>query len=348
MIESLFIYILGLAIIYVAAIFSQNSFKAGKIISIICLLFVGSISVFRGNVGTDTAAYEKIVGSMREGISGGLEPGFVALTNGLIHIGLSDMAAVRFFSALYVVTLIVYVIRADKRELAISIIYYVPSFFYTYSMNALRIGIAVNILLLSFQKFNNSSKYVKLLFGSLSILFHYSAIIPYIYLVWSRFSTKLIKALPWLLLALLCLFPLIFLLENYISQKINLYRSMESPSALSGIVYVFSVSIIAISICFSDLKREKLSTAITGVSLIIFAFIISRFTYAGLRIMELVATIYPFVVSVKFDEQKRQFNAVFIIALFVAGFANAIFVFRRFVVDPGTGSSPWLPYEWLF
>lgn len=349
MIEGLSAYLFGYVAIYFAAITSHRSTSAGKVAVLVALVIVGSIAVFRGSVGTDTYAYERIVSAIRDtGDGGGVEPGFFLLVSGISQFVSSEVIAVRVLAAIYVISLMIFVFRADRRELLIVSCYFLPSYFYVYSMNVLRVGIALNVLLLSMQQSRRNRSSLSGLIGISAITFHYSALIPYVYAVWTRYNIAL-KFIVVSSAVIVAAYFVFFGQIGYIDTKLTLYTNMESPNLVSGISYLISMSILLVGVALESIPSKSrgylLLTGVVGASV---AFMISRYSYAGLRLLELVVSVYPFIIAIVFEGLKRDFKVAMKLALLGAGIVNAAFLLRRFVADAGVGPSPWLPYSTLF
>lgn len=162
-----------------------------RVFAIIAVFGVGAIAVLRGDVGTDTWMYELMIRDIRYMYNWyDKEPGFVVLAWGLTQITKSDEIAVRLISVLITIALLFYIKNADYDELLILLAYIIPSHFYTYSMNVLRIGVASLFILFSLQMFRRGKELKSWLILCASVFFHLSTIISILFIFAARRSWK--------------------------------------------------------------------------------------------------------------------------------------------------------------
>ena len=143
-------YLLGWAPGYFM-LFSQAITRyRGRALGFFILFVFASIAVIRGATGTDTANYEMILdGLSLETIWDGVEPGFGLIGLFFTAILGSSQASVRAVAVLFYGVVGFYYYRSNRNEAFVLFSYWAPAFFYAYSMNGLRIGIASALLLLN-------------------------------------------------------------------------------------------------------------------------------------------------------------------------------------------------------
>lgn len=342
MILSLVVYVGGTIAAFANAWLINERPETGRKYLIALVAVLGSASVLRGYVGTDTLAYEQIISHyLTTGDGRGIEPAFLLLWSSLSNLDFTAYQIVRLLSALYVVTLFIYILLADRRDLFVVSVFLIPSFYFQYSMNGLRIGIALNVFLIL----------SKLRFGGgwlnyASILFHYSMLLPSIYygLAQRRFTAIRIFAISAFFMAFaLCV--IVFYYE-YLLSKFGLYSEVSSPSVLSGAPWVFSLTVLLSCVLRSPSKlKGRCFLTISGIGALAVAFIAARVSYGGLRVLELLISIYPFMIAELYRRSGVSFDRVVKIGLVIAGSVSAAFFLRRVFFTPYEGGSPWLPYE---
>src|SRR3546814_17584179 len=148
---------------------------------------MGSIAVFRGAVGTDTVAYELISAAVRDGgiEASSIERAFSALLAGLQFFSANDAVVIRLIAVLDVALLMLYIARSTENERYFLLAVFLPAFFYSYTMNALRIGLASFLFMLFCQSFARR-KSVNASNGTLglsSVFMHYTACLFPLYFV---------------------------------------------------------------------------------------------------------------------------------------------------------------------
>lgn len=325
--------------------------KGWKLFGFLVLLYCGFIAFFRADVGTDTTSYIAIFDAIRLGGPIAFnEFGFYLLAKSLLMIFADPIIAVKAVSLIFFILLGIFFLKADKNESFLFISYLLPAFSYAYSMNALRIGIAFSIFILIFQsisKHEYSIKKWKYLF--IPVFFHYSIfifpVLMYIY------NTKWLSSrffIGILFISFIFVF-FIFFYEDYFVIKTALYSNYSAPSVFSGARSILPIIIILIgTLCGKLLLIDKFKVVITSLMLIILAMIMTQFTYAGLRVLDLLSSIIPLIILFFYQQQKINFDIFLRISLILAGAIYATATYFGFVGEYGNGSSPFLPYHFNF
>lgn len=346
MILSLVVYVGGTIAALANAWLINERPDTGRKCLIALVAVLGSASVLRGYVGTDTLAYEQIISHyLATGDGRGVEPAFLLLWSSLSHLDFTAYQIVRLLSVLYVVTLLIYILLADRRDLFIVAVFLIPSFYFQYSMNGLRVGIAINVFLI-LSKLRFGSGWWGGLVNFASILFHYSMVLPSIYfgLIQRRFTAVRVFAISaFFMVFTLCVIVFYY---DYLLSKFGLYSEVSSPSVLSGAPWIFSLTVLISCVLRSpsELKGRCFLT-ISGIGALAVAFIAARVSYGGLRVLELLVSIYPFMIAELYRRSGVSFDRVVKIGLVIAGSVSAAFFLRRVFFTPYEGGSPWLPYE---
>jgi hypothetical protein len=263
---------------------------------VICGLPLIMLASLRGIVGTDTASYlTQFEVRLTESapVYGLFEPGFEILVSLLLAITDSTMATVNlisFFNAM----LFLIMLRYWGYGAFASACVMLPAFFFDFTMNGLRIGMAFPLSVLAVVCFEDRKPSLAILLLIAAISIHYTAAIVFFCLIAPRFlsiisllkfaSSLRVLAL-FITLALLTYFSLDTILERII-DKATFYELQVKPNEGSGSVsVVFSVILLLLAIKSAHLKQQW-SIAIhslTLFSLQIFAFQLTQLTYAGIR-----------------------------------------------------------------
>lgn len=348
------IYIFGWLTIYGSLALERFVKYRSKIFAHMALLVLGLIAVLRGEVGNDTfVIYETRARLLKAGtlIWTGTEPGFTFLLNVLVSF-CTPVIAIRVVAFIFTFLIFVFLLRADKTEFYFSLVFIFPLFF-TYSMNVLRVGLGLALLLLAFQYQRRNKTFGFLVFAFLSLMFHYSMLIPLI-LLWLldfRFLSR--RNVILLAVGVMIVIAVVSFGEDYFSKKMVLYVGSESPNSFSGLSKVLANMILLFGVAFSKLPSTKKRALILTILSITTAFLIlSRYSYAGLRLLDLVTFSAPLLIIRAYDQYRLKPGAIFRLSLFICGIVIIVFTYRNFLSDYGglqTGTpSPFLPYRTIF
>jgi hypothetical protein len=349
LIADLAVYLAGLGAVYYALCVNALTGYRGKFFALLAIILLGSIAVFRGTVGTDTANYEQMVAILRSPAEWyGVETGFALLVWLLGLTTSSDVVVVRLVTAFFVLSISIYICQADPDELFFLIVYFIPFIYYQYAMNAMRIGIASIFLLFSAQSFRRNKNFAGIIQLIVGWSFHYSLIFSSLYLL---FVGNVIQRRKILLLLIggIFTFLTLYFYGEYLVTRIISYKDFKSPHVLSGLSKVICIGIILTGAWRSGLTYKNRSMIIlTAFILTIIFWVLGRYTYMGLRLLDLLTVIVPLTLLVMLGRERLALNQSAKTSFLVAGFIGAVFVLRGFINSAGVGRSPWVPYELLF
>lgn len=341
-------WLLNFCLLWAAAKEPRHA-KAYCAISVVAL---GLIAVLRGQTGTDTAAYETISSIVRTGNlhAWGAEPVFNLILRLLQLAGLDDVLTVRGLSVVEVLLLVVYAVRSTQDQRYFLLALFMPAFFYQYTMNTLRIGLASIIFLLSVQSFTRSGRAnaSAIGIGVTALSFHYTAVFLPAFLAstlrkWSSRSILVVVGL-----FALGVITVLLISPGYIHQRLANYSNFEVTSALSGISNLVLIFLTLLALHASALPAApKKRIAIASIALGITFIGITHVTYAGLRLLELLDFALPVALLATHEIAGVHFNVTTKKYLLVAGVAATLFIFRHYVNEPTTVPSPFLPYRLL-
>lgn len=341
------IYLIGWLLLVIALVMTSLSGYRTSLFICCSLFFLLIMSFFRGLVGTDTYAYQIIMERLSDGYSlSGMEPGFVFVSWLLLKLVGSAPLTVRLIGCLIFCALFFYLHRSDRNEKFLLVSYILPAFIYQYTMNGLRVGMAAMLLLLATQQFRRMKSTSAYALAATSLVFHYSALVSLI-LIWAS-KVHWIKASNILVVPIVILSVLGFFYanEDYFSHKLISYQDFDSPNSFSGVGKILTLLVIFFGVLVSNLlTAEKAKLLFLGIGSLSIFWIISMFSYAGLRFLDLLSFSFPLCVLTTYSNRGVEFGKLARLSFFIAGLIAAVMSYRNFLYEEGSGPSPFLPYH---
>lgn len=340
------IYLIGWTLIFTVLTLSELTGNRFRSPIFVLLIFFTMVSVLRGDVGTDTNTYEFLVQGLSDNTdSGGMEPGFIGVSRILLGVFDSPVMVVRFFSFIFFGLLFFYIARSNKNERFMFLAYIAPAFIYQYSMNVIRLGIASGLLILATQYYNRKKIRASAALAVSAVLFHYSimcsfAVIWLSQMRWSRGSTVFVGVfISALMLAVF------YVNMDYFQLKLASYQGFNAPGESSGLSKLAVLVVLILGVLFSNLPRpDKAKLTILGLGLGTLFWLLSAYTYAGLRFLDLLSFALPFAMLITYNRNQLDFNLAVKSSLVLAGVVGALSAFKNFLSEDGVGPSPFLPY----
>lgn len=206
------------------------------------VLFI--LLAYRGvTVGTDTQNYELQFKAIKNFGILNIEPLWLYLNKLVVYLG-GDFKLVLIFSALLTLLPIYYVAYKKSPYPLLSILLYMTLYYYFFSFNIMRQGVAMSFGLLSLMFFIDEKWKKSLLFLVIASLFHYSALILLPGLVFIYFSERL-KKIPFVVLQFFTLFIGLFFYQVLLSFATKyLYSNYEIEQYLNFLGNFISALII--------------------------------------------------------------------------------------------------------
>jgi len=342
------IYLLGWLLIYILIFIQSTTNYHGRAFVFIVILFFAIVAFIRGDVGTDTANYVLMLQGFQDDYSwDGREPGFVALGWLLGAITPNFAIAVNSLALVFFGLLVWYVFYSDRNERFLLMAYVLPVFAYQYSMNALRIGLASAILLIAVQILRKKGIKQSLIVAMTALSFHYSSAFSLAFLyalqqrTWFRFSSFV-----YLFIFLLLILAVWLLADFYFLDKLEAYQAMQAPGNISGLSKIIPIVVLMIGLTFCSLQLDiKIKLLFMSFVFTLFAWLLTNYSYAGLRMLDLLSFVIPISVLAAYSKVKIRFDISIKVALIIAGLISAAGVWRGFLLEAGQGKSPFLPYE---
>lgn len=340
------IYLIGWTLIFTVLTLSELTGNRFRSPLFILLIFFTIVSVLRGDVGTDTNTYEFLVGGLSEGTDpGGMEPGFIGVSQFLLALFDNPVMVVRFFSLIFFGLLYFYIARSNKNERFMFLAYIAPAFIYQYSMNVIRLGVASGLLMLAAQYYNRNKMKSSAVFAVSAVLFHYSimcsfAVIWLSKMRWSRFSTVFAGVFFSALMM-----AVVYVNMDYFQLKLASYQGFSAPGESSGLSKLVVLVMLVLGILFSGLPRsDKAKFSVLGAGLGALFWLLSSYTYAGLRFLDLLSFALPIAMLITHNRNQLDFNLAIKFCLALSGVVGALSAFKNFLSEDGMGPSPFLPY----
>lgn len=345
------IYVLGWCLAILSLGINKFGRAPGAFSAYVAILFFTCVAAFRGDVGTDTANYEMWVREVRyiDFMDLGLEVGFSGLIYFLSILFDSDRVAIRVLSVLFGIFLVWIFSRSDIRTRYYLLAFYVPVFFYSYSMNAMRIGVASLLILFSFQSLLREDLYKFFIFGVGAILFHSTAVFPFAYLLMASniFGSKQRFFAPVVISVLLVFFWIYS--SSIVEDKAAAYAGYEAPDELSGLSQIGVLFVLFVGVWFARVPLlDRIKQIGVGFFFAIVFWSIARVSYAGLRFLDLLLLAFPLGVLISFKASTKNSLISFRVSLVLAGIVSAIAQARGYILSAGIGNTPFLPYVTLF
>ncbi|KKN81025.1 hypothetical protein LCGC14_0323960 [marine sediment metagenome] len=341
------IYLFGWLMILFFLFVQEIARYRGKVLLIFLLIFFCTLSFIRGDVGTDTVNYEIMFYDFTSNYNwDGREPLFVVLANVLSYFSPTIEIAVRATSFVFFGLIACFVFVSNRNERFLLMSYILPAFVYQYGMNGLRLGIASALFLIAVQFFSKRGKMPAVLSALASIFFHYSMIFSVLFVVftqrpWLKFSSVLGG-----FFLLVCAIGGLMVIDIYVGSKFDNYKEMQALGSTSGLSKIVPMAFIVLGVFFSNLPRvERTKVIITGTLLISGAWVVTQFSYAGLRLLDLLAFSLPLAVLATYSRLNLDFNRPLKLFMILAGLLSAAGLWRGFMLDYGVGDAPFMPYQ---
>lgn len=312
-------------------------------IGILPLVF---LTTFRGNVGTDTSTYLDIIRATKESTElVNIEPLFYGLSSGLMFLFGNERVVLALIGVL--ITFILF-LASSKLEKSNSVFgaCIIPIFYQGMTMNGVRYGLSFSMVTLAcvflLRGYRKGFFFIALLAG----LIHVSGLM--LALLFYIFFEKKIK-LHIFLSPLLVGGLLLFVFSDIILIKLPYYMDFKSPSIFSG-ASILVLSLLAIYV-LGSMEDSDFYFSFRGfliIFLVLSSFLLSKFSYAGLRFQSLVLFLIFLIMQYQVASKKIVVeNRNYIILVFI-GLLGLGFNFNNYIDEGFDGESPFLPYKFVW
>lgn len=311
-----------------------------KFLFLVALIPSTLIVILRGLVGTDTETYISILDQSIFSIQDntrGIEQFFLLFARIRYYFDLNSQYVLNAFSLVMIFVLFLFFSKNKQRSIIFCFLIF-PIFFYDMTMNGLRYGMAFAFscwLIVDNNSFLRISK-SKILF-LVSFLNHKSSLLFLGFKFIQKANLKNFFIIFFTSIAIL------FLLKSYLIYKISDYSDFNSPSVFSGSQPLILTCLILI--CNSYFFKNNFRRNVYLFFIQIFFYIITKFTYAGIRFQFL--ELFYIIVILTNDENIIKYRKYLLCLLFI-GFLGFILRLNNFYSTFGQGGSPFLPYYFIW
>lgn len=320
--------------------YKKGNNKNNRIYFFLASLPAFIIASFRGDVGTDTHQYVKIISEITTNFKDlrdvDVEFSFFYLIKILSIFIANEKIILLSITALYCILYFI-AFSKNKENIIISIFFIFPLFFYDSSMNGTRYGISFAVAKIAFDAMNEKKIKKSFYFLALSTSFHLSGLILFASLSIRKLSSKLLIAISILFIFIL------YISKEYLIFKLTAYSSYLSPNPYSG----FALLIISTLLLLHTLifYRNQFHIAIIIFLMILISFGISIYSYAGLRFIYLF--IYSFFIfQIEFLRLNNKISTLNYLSMFLISIICFSIKARHFILYTD-GYTPFLPYNFL-
>ena len=186
-----------------------------------------------------------------------------------------------------------------------------------------------------------------LIYIGLAISFHVSIAFAFLLLTFSRIQVSRSRSLYIPILGMLISIVLAVVAQGYLGDKVADYTTLQSPGLFSGLSPVGRILIIVFSagslpILRAD-KRWLFTLILTATA---FSYGLATFSYAGLRLLEIIASVVPFLFLLPIPPS-TSVNRRFRLGLALAGFLGGINTLRGLLASISLPGTPFVPYNFL-
>lgn len=339
-------YIIAFIFFYISIFLAKWSCEYESGILFVGILPLVFLVVFRGNVGTDTAAYLEIIRATSDSIElKGIEPLFYGLSAGLMALLGNERAVLAIFGVLITLILLFSSSKTEKTCVVLGTCI-IPIFYQSMTMNGVRYGLSFSIIVFATVFFLHGHRKSFFFIALLAGLIHISGLM--LALSFYVFFEKNIKPYVFIFVFLMIIL-LSFFFIDIIFIKFFSYLDFKSPSIFSGFSTLV-LSLLAIYLLGSIESTDFYFSfrALFIIFLVLSSFILSKFSYAGLRFQSLALFLIFLVMQYKIGSENITLkNKNYIVLLFI-GLLGLGFNFNNYINEDVNGESPFLPYKFVW
>lgn len=337
-------YLGSVAIFYVALMLTgrTHALKAGVLIGMLPMI---AVALLRGNVGTDTAYYlsQIRVVSAAGQLTGTFEPLFDAII--LAFSGFFDdpRLVLALFGALTTFVLVAGGLRLERKPwiFALAIL---PQFYFDMTMNGIRYGLAFSFVYLAatYLVQGRHMRYWLLIAIATSFQLSGGALGLMLYALIERRWRAMIYC------GVIAVIVMV-VFRDYLAYKMEAYSSLEAESGTAGLgPLVISLMTLAFWMTRGSLRRGTELMVATLFLLTVFSFALSRFTYAGIRLQQLIVFLIFIALACHVRIFHLRLRSTTVLALFVIGALGFAMKLRNFQDGAYLYDSPFIPYHFYW
>lgn len=302
------------------------------------------LAVFRGNVGTDTAAYIAMfeIFQSNPGAALNVEPGFALLSLSLLDVFKDPRVVLGLLAFLTSAVLFLFARRIGNCYLFSLCL--LPMFYQSMVMNGVRFGLSFALIALAIAMYLQGRRKLFFMLALLGGLIHTSGISLALlfYLVENR------ARYTYLLVAAACIVVLLFA-DSFVFDKLSNYYDRASPSILSGVsTLVLSLGLICVFFLSAPLRMQYGKKLMFLLGLTIFSFALAKISYAGLRVQALVLFLILMLLQYRITLLNVRLNVRSRVVVASCGLLGLAFNFGNYMAEEPSVASPFLPYHFVW
>lgn len=322
--------------------------SAIKPVALVIIGFFTFLAVARGDIGTDTLAYESLANIYLNGnIWVGIEPGFIAYVRFAGLLSDNIVLITRGLSLVFFALILIFLWRASTDEVFVLLVYFAPNYLFQMSMNGLRIGIATAAFLCAVQLFRRGRNRHAIIYLALAMTFHVSIMFAILLMAFARLQFSDARSLFVPVIGLSLALVVAISAQAYLEGKVVDYTTIVSPSFFSGISPVARILVIVVAATSLPILRvDKRWLFATILLATLMAYGMATTSYAGLRLLEIIASVVPFLLLMRIAPS-TPLNRRFCLGLALAGFLGGLNTLRAFFGSANMGGAPFVPYHFL-
>jgi hypothetical protein len=316
--------------------------KTLRLLFFILLLPACFIAIYRGSIGVDTPTYEGIIFDIINDNEAGVEYGFQLIVNLLSILTHNSSYILRTISFLICI-LFYFIFSRSKTGIQIFSLLIFPIFFYDFTMNSVRYGLAFLITSMGYYLYLKIKPIKSIVLIVSSIFFHASSlIIIFFYLIRK-------KSLILFVLGVLLMLAFYFIMYEHLSFKYYTYIQYASPNWYSGIYRVITIlALLMVLRLLSTISNFEVLTIFLGLLIFI---LISTYSYAGLRMLG--ALLYYLACRLALLAHSNENileikNSKLLIFLFSLGMIEFSNFMRIIISSDGSGDGSFLPFYFIW
>lgn len=345
------IYYSGAFLLYYAFIFfGYQDIQKNKPFFLYCgILPLILLAFLRGNVGTDTNSYLNILSNIAATGNGGVERGFTWCVKLLLVITHNNML-ILVLVALVTTVMLVISSRTDSRALFIFTFGIVPIFYFDFTMNMLRAGLASSFIMYSISQFYQRRLLFSAFLGVIAVLFHISAIL--LCLITALVAKDKNEFKRWLILISALLLAMLFFNDFSVGSgidsgidlknKIQVYSVFKVKSWYSGLATLIISSAFLCIVKYQNTQAIKQRYFYVLFSFVIITFCIAKLSYAGVRLQSLA--LFGILLTMQFNPAFAWImnNHAVKKRIAIVGCIGAMVCLKN--ISQSTGLSPFIPW----
>ncbi|WP_089604237.1 EpsG family protein [Acinetobacter piscicola] len=338
-------------ILFFSLLLYFGNIKVVKVWHLFFLLLPAILVFFlRGNVGTDTYNYLGLFDDyMHYGESDAkYEPGFEFLGKALIGLGLSPRFALASIGLLTTL-LLCKAYSASKRQMLLLMLLIFPLYFFDFTMNGIRYGLSFSLATIAIDSLHKKKYRSATMWGLIAFSMQYSAALVILPFVGALVKKRYVLTFVLLIIIGFAISPDIFsLITDRISGKRNAYSEIFAPNIFSGLAPLLIVLLIYMSFLFFH-KNKEYSKLIHIILLFeVLSFILSKFTYAGLRFQGVFMYCMILYLKYNLDIVDSRIFRKYIYFLILLSIIGILLFLKNISVIVEGDISPYLPYKFFW